>query len=50
VVRASNTQPQLTLRAEAVSENRLLEIQKIVEIALLPYKKEGIKLEWGKIH
>jgi len=50
VIRASNTQPQLTLRAEAVSEARLAEIKKIVEEALLPYEKEGVKLEWGKVH
>ena len=50
VVRASNTQPQLTLRAEATSEGRLAEIKRIVEEALLPYGKEGVKLEWGKVH
>lgn len=50
VVRASNTQPQLTLRAEATNEKRLEEIKKIVEKALLPYQKEGVKLEWGKVH
>ena len=50
VVRVSNTQPQLTLRAEAKDEKRLAEIKKIVEEALLPYKSEGIKLEWGKVN
>ena len=49
VVRASNTQPQLTLRAEATSEARLEEIKNIVEEALEPYKKEGVKVEWGKV-
>jgi len=50
VVRAANTQPQLTLRAEATSEKRLEEIKKIVEEALGPYGKEGVKVEWGKVH
>ncbi len=50
VVRASNTQPQLTLRAEAVDQNRLGEIKKVMEEALLPYKKEGIEISWGKVH
>ena len=50
VIRASNTQPQLTLRAEATSEARLAEIKKIVEEALSPYKKEGINLVWGQVH
>lgn len=50
VVRASNTQPQLTLRAEATSEARLIEIKSIVEESLAPYKKEGVKVEWGKVH
>lgn len=50
VVRASNTQPQLTLRAEATSEARLIEIKSIVEKSLAPYKKEGVKVEWGKVH
>lgn len=50
VVRASNTQPQLTLRAEANSEKRLEEIKRIVEESLLQYAKEGIKVEWGKVH
>ena len=50
VIRASNTQPQLTLRAEATVEKRLAEIRRIVEESLLPYAKEGIKVEWGKVH
>lgn len=50
VVRASNTQPQLTLRAEATSGKRLDEIKSIVEESLAPYKKEGVKVEWGKVH
>jgi len=50
VVRASNTQPQLTLRAEANSGKRLEEIKRIVEESLTPYAKEGIKVEWGKVH
>ena len=50
VVRASNTQPQLTLRAEAKNEKRLVEIKRIMEEALAPYSKEGVKLEWGKVH
>lgn len=50
VVRASNTQPQLTLRAEATSDSRLEEIKKVVEEALVPYEKEGVKVEWGKVH
>lgn len=50
VVRASNTQPQLTLRAEATSEKRLEEIKKIVKEALKPYRKESIELEWGRVH
>ena len=50
VVRASNTQPQLTLRAEANSEKRLEAIKRIVKESLLPYVKEGIKVEWGKVH
>lgn len=49
VVRASNTQPQLTLRAEATTEARLAEIKAIVETALEPYEKEGIKVEWGVV-
>ena len=50
VVRASNTQPQLTLRAEANSKKRLEEIKRIVEESLTSYAKEGIKVEWGKVH
>lgn len=50
VIRASNTQPQLTLRAEAGTEARLGEIKKIVEDSLEPYGKEGVKVEWGKVH
>ena len=49
VIRASNTQPQLTLRAEANNNKRLDEIKKIIEEALIPYKKDGVKLEWGKV-
>jgi len=50
VIRASNTQPQLTLRAEASTEARLNEIEKVVEEALEKYKVEGVNLEWGKVH
>lgn len=50
VIRASNTQPQLTMRAEATDEALLLEIKKIVEEALAPYEKDGVKVEWGKVH
>lgn len=50
VVRASNTQPQLTLRAEAKTGERLIEIEKIMEEALEKYKDEGVNLEWGKVH
>jgi phosphomannomutase/phosphoglucomutase len=50
VIRASNTQPQLTLRAEAMDDKRLAEIKRIVEESLVPYEKEGIKVEWGKVH
>lgn len=50
VIRASNTQPQLTMRAEAITEERLSDIKKIVEEALIPYEKEGVKVEWGKVH
>lgn len=50
VIRASNTQPQLTLRAEASSESRLEEIKKIVEESLTKYKSEGVEVEWGKVH
>lgn len=50
VIRASNTQPQLTMRAEATTEGRLEEIKKIVEEALKPYEKDGVKVEWGKVH
>lgn len=48
VVRASNTQPALTLRAEAKTETRLAEIKKIMEDALEKYKTEGVNLEWGR--
>lgn len=48
VVRASNTQPALTLRAEAKTEARLEEIKKIMEEALEKYKSEGVNLEWGR--
>ncbi|MCR4324085.1 MAG: phosphomannomutase/phosphoglucomutase [Candidatus Curtissbacteria bacterium] len=50
VVRASNTQPQLTLRAEATIEGRLNEIKKMIEEALAPYAKEGVEVVWGKVH
>lgn len=50
VIRASNTQPQLTLRAEAGTETRLEEIKTIVEDSLEPYAKEGVEIEWGKVH
>lgn len=50
VIRASNTQPQLTMRAEATSEARLEEIKKVVEKALEPYAKEGVEVTWGKVH
>ena len=50
VIRASNTQPQLTMRAEAKDEERLAEIKKVVEQALEPYAKEGVRVEWGKVH
>ncbi len=50
VVRASNTQPQLTLRAEARTEARLGEIKQVMEEALGKYKSEGVELEWGKVH
>lgn len=50
VIRASNTQPQLTLRAEATTEDRLGEIKKIVEESLERYKSEGVEVEWGKVH
>lgn len=49
VVRASNTQPQLTLRAEAKTEERLGEIKKIIEEALALYGKEGVNLVWGQV-
>ena len=48
VVRASNTQPALTLRAEAKTAARLEEIKKIMEEALEKYKSEGVNLEWGR--
>jgi phosphomannomutase/phosphoglucomutase len=38
LVRASNTQPALVLRFEALSENRLSEIRKLVEDALAKVK------------
>ena len=44
------TQPQLTMRAEAKDEERLAEIKKVVEQALEPYAKEGVRVEWGKVH
>lgn len=50
VIRASNTQPQLTLRAEATGKKRLDEIKKIVEDSLKPYAKDGVKVVWGKVH
>ena len=50
VIRASNTQPQLTMRAEAKDEKRLAEIKKVVVESLAPYSKEGVKVEWGKVH
>lgn len=50
VIRASNTQPQLTLRAEATSDKRLDEIKSIVEQSLAPYAREGVEVEWGKVH
>ncbi|MBI3341816.1 phosphomannomutase/phosphoglucomutase [Candidatus Curtissbacteria bacterium] len=50
VVRASNTQPQLTMRAEATNEKRLSQIKKMIEEALLPYAKDGVVVEWGKVH
>lgn len=50
VVRASNTMPQLTLRAEATSETRLEELKKFVEETMSKYEKDGVKIEWGKVH
>jgi len=50
VIRASNTQAQLTLRAEANSKARLEEIKKIVEESLATYEAEGVNVEWGKVH
>lgn len=50
VIRASNTQPQLTMRAEATTVKRLREIKKIVEEALSAYSSDGVKVEWGKVH
>lgn len=50
VVRASNTMPQLTLRAEATSEKRLEELKKFVEETMQKYEKDGVKIEWGKVH
>ena len=50
VIRASNTQPQLTLRVEGNSEKRLDEIKKIMEESLTPYKKEGVEIVWGNVH
>lgn len=49
-IRASNTQPQLTVRAEATSEARLKEIKKIMEVSVAAYKNEGVAIEWGKVH
>ena len=40
LVRASNTQPALVLRFEAMTEARLAEIKKLVETALAAIKKE----------
>lgn len=40
LVRASNTQPALVLRFEALSENRLAEIRELVESALSSVQKE----------
>ena len=40
LVRASNTQPALVLRFEALSENRLAEIRELVESALAEVQKE----------
>jgi len=40
LVRASNTQPVLVLRFEALSEKRLQEIRTLVESALEKIKKE----------
>ena len=40
LVRASNTQPALVLRFEALSEKRLTEIRQIVEEALERFNKE----------
>jgi len=39
-VRASNTQPALVLRFEALSEKRLIEIRGIVESALEKIKNQ----------
>lgn len=50
VIRASNTQAQLTLRVEGNSEKRLGEIKKIVEESLEIYKKEGVEVVWGNVH
>lgn len=50
VIRASNTQPQLTLRAEATSDERLDQIKNIVEESLKPYSGEGVEVVWGKVH
>ena len=49
VVRASNTQPALTMRAEATTEDKLAAIKFIIEDALYKYKKEGVRIEWGKV-
>jgi len=40
LVRASNTQPALVLRFEALSEKRLTEIRQIVESALEKIKNQ----------
>jgi phosphomannomutase / phosphoglucomutase len=49
VVRASNTQPQLTMRAEATNKASLNEIKAIVVESLAPYFKDGLKVVWGKV-
>lgn len=49
VIRASNTQPALTLRAEATTEEKLAAIKFILEDAMYKYKKEGVQIVWGKV-
>src|SRR3989344_5425464 len=49
VVRASNTQPALTMRAEATTEDKLAAIKFIIEDALYKYKKEGVSIKWGQV-